>query len=334
MLELFLNDTSAAIFTLDATGCILAANPYVEKVFGYASGELLGQSIDVIIPVNALNPNQDSMFTYWQAPGSAVVGAGEQLIGKHKNGSRFRISAYLSPLLSSKGLQVLCIVRNQDSLWPQLSEAAIILLDALEKEKRQIAFYLQTGLLDEMDTIYDQLKNKDQNIIDADRLLAMIDRGRSICENIYPRKLHANGLDKAISAHSQELAKTSRNLSISLNLMPERGQLDQRTRLVLFRAYQQAIANIFQHASASCVQILFTFDKDRIILEINDDGRGFELPESWQASAMKDKYGLIKTIMEVNALEGRITIDTSPGGGTSVRLELPNRSYHPEPFQG
>ena len=55
MFEIFLNDTSKVIFTLDSAGEILAVNPYVEKNFGYTPEELLGQSIDVLIPVNMLN---------------------------------------------------------------------------------------------------------------------------------------------------------------------------------------------------------------------------------------------------------------------------------------
>ena len=334
MFEIFLNDACKVIFTLDSAGEILAVNPYVEKIFGYTPEELLGQSIDVLIPVNMLTPHQDSMFTYWQAPSSVVVGSGERMVGRRKNGSRFKISAYLAPLLSSKGLQALCVVRNEERSGLNLSDAAIIMLDVMEKENRQLAERIHTDLINEMDRFYGELKYKDQKLVQADILLASIDRGRSICQEIYPSDLFSEGLDKIISNHSQKIANAHRNFSITLDLMPDGARLDQRTQLVLFRGYQQVISNILRHAHATSVQILLAFDKDRIILEIDDNGLGFELPEHWEDLAKQNQYGLIKTAAEVNAIEGRIIIATSPGEGTSVRFVLPNRTYHLERHQG
>ena len=187
--------------------------------------------------------------------------------------------------------------------------------------------FIQT-LINEMDRFYGESKYKDQKLVQADILLALIDRGRLICQEIYPSDLFSEGLDKIISNHSQRIANAHRNFSITLDLMPDGARLDQRTQLVLFRGYQQVISNILRHAHATSVQILLAFDKDQIILEIDDNGLGFELPEHWEDLAKQNQYGLIKTAAEVYAIEGQMIIATSPGEGTSVRFVVPNRTYH------
>jgi signal transduction histidine kinase len=95
-------------------------------------------------------------------------------------------------------------------------------------------------------------------------------------------------------------------------------------RLALFRIYQHAISNVIRHAEAHNVMISLSINAENVILEIKDDGKGFELPARWIELAREDHLSLVGTAERAQAINARLTIETAPGA---------NQAWLPSPFR-
>ena len=89
----------------------------------------------------------------------------------------------------------------------------------------------------------------------------------------------------------------------------------------LLRIAQGAIANVIQHAHATTATISLTMDRDRLRFVIADDGVGFE-PGRAESGRRSDSFGLQATQERVDQLGGVLTIDSKPGGGTTLAVDL------------
>ncbi len=100
--------------------------------------------------------------------------------------------------------------------------------------------------------------------------------------------------------------------------------------VTLLRAVQEALANIRKHAQASQVTLTLTYMDDQVILDVQDDGQGFDplaqpleiIPG--ERPAESHGYGLVGLRERVQALGGSLTLESAPGEGTALALVLPN----------
>jgi len=100
-------------------------------------------------------------------------------------------------------------------------------------------------------------------------------------------------------------------------------KLDFDTEINLYRLIQEALNNVKKHADASCVGIRLVASSPNIILRIEDDGKGFDVNERL-ASALSGKRMGIKSMEErVGLLEGIMKIQSRPGQGTKIFIEVP-----------
>ncbi len=106
--------------------------------------------------------------------------------------------------------------------------------------------------------------------------------------------------------------------STALAPLPENLPLD--LQLALQRIVSEGLVNIKKHARASHAWISLQVREGCLMLEINDDGCGFELS---QVHSQPDRYGLIGVEERVIHLGGRFDINTSPGDGTTLDVVLP-----------
>jgi PAS domain S-box-containing protein len=97
--------------------------------------------------------------------------------------------------------------------------------------------------------------------------------------------------------------------------------LDPRRKLALFRIAQEAMDNVRAHAQAGHVHIGITGRHDRIVLSIEDDGRGFD-SSKWTA---EDRTGMGLLLCEERAVQlgGTLTVESAPGRGTILIAEIP-----------
>jgi signal transduction histidine kinase len=139
---------------------------------------------------------------------------------------------------------------------------------------------------------------------------------RGLVETLRPVDLDADGLAGALGKRVELLRRVH---DVRIGLTVTGGRLRDRTveREVLLVA-GEALANALRHADADSVEV--TLDTgDPVRLEVADDGAGFDLAETLQHS---HRLGLASMRERAEALGGTLEIDTAPGAGTRVVLEV------------
>jgi formate hydrogenlyase transcriptional activator len=98
------------IVVVDATGIITLANQEIERQFGYARGELIGQAVDILLP-ESLRParaaHREGFMTMAEA---RPIGAGRHLFGRRRDGSQFPVEIGLNPIATDDGNFVITVV--------------------------------------------------------------------------------------------------------------------------------------------------------------------------------------------------------------------------------
>jgi signal transduction histidine kinase len=114
-------------------------------------------------------------------------------------------------------------------------------------------------------------------------------------------------------------------LTFELDLAKDRQTLPENVRLALFRIYQNGISNVLRHAQAKNVNVRFAFDDEQIMLDIRDDGKGFDVPRRWIELVRQGQLGLAIAAERVEAIGGSLKIESQPGAGTLVSAFVPRQ---------
>jgi signal transduction histidine kinase len=93
--------------------------------------------------------------------------------------------------------------------------------------------------------------------------------------------------------------------------------LPQDIALCLFRVAQEALRNAIKHSGATTVSVHLKGARDRLVLTIADDGRGFD------AEAAHGGLGLISMKERIEQVGGTLRIRSQPGGGTCLEVSTP-----------
>jgi len=101
-----------AIIASDAGGRITQANAQVERFFGYSKAELLGQSIDILVPERFRRTHPAHRNDYSERPRVRQMGAGLELYARRKDGSEFPVDIMLGPVQTEAGQIVLSVIRD------------------------------------------------------------------------------------------------------------------------------------------------------------------------------------------------------------------------------
>jgi two-component system sensor histidine kinase DevS len=100
------------IIVADEAGEILLANRQIEQSFGYERGDLLGRSVDDLLPESSRQVHRAHRTRYRVEPRPRAMGVGLELLGRRADGSVFPVEISLSPLKTDDGLRVVAVVRD------------------------------------------------------------------------------------------------------------------------------------------------------------------------------------------------------------------------------
>src|SRR5437762_1534282 len=101
-----------AIVIVDDHGKIISINRLAEEMFGYTRAELIGNDVEMLIPVRHLSAHVGHRTKYTNEPRRRPMGTGQQLSGRRKDGSEFPVEISLSPFTSPEGTQIISIIRD------------------------------------------------------------------------------------------------------------------------------------------------------------------------------------------------------------------------------
>lgn len=151
-----------------------------------------------------------------------------------------------------------------------------------------------------------------ENLVEARRLVAAL----------RPEILESSSLPEALERLAERWSESS-GIAAEINIAGDEIRLPQDLQITLLRAAQEALSNVGRHAGAKEVSITLSYAGDLIILDVNDDGRGFD-PDSPKPRPNGDGgFGLAAMRERVESLGGRLAIESSPGEGTTLAVHLP-----------
>lgn len=101
-----------AIVMVNAIGLVLLVNSHTEQLFGYGRGELLGKSVELLLPERFRHAHVGHRTKYFVAPRPRSMGAGLELYGLRKDGTEFPVEISLSPLETEDGTLATAAIRD------------------------------------------------------------------------------------------------------------------------------------------------------------------------------------------------------------------------------
>jgi signal transduction histidine kinase len=107
-------------------------------------------------------------------------------------------------------------------------------------------------------------------------------------------------------------------------------RLPPPVEVALYRIVQEAVRNAAKHSRASRVDIRLQAQGREVLCTVKDDGRGFDVPATLARKGDRG-LGLIGMRERLNALGGRLTIESSPGRGTELRITIPMGEHDADP---
>lgn len=148
-------------------------------------------------------------------------------------------------------------------------------------------------------------------------------QARRVVQDLRPEILEASSLPHAIAREADKwsertgVASAVTTTGAALPLPPE-------AEVTLLRAVQESLANVHRHARASHVSITLSYMPDRVLLDVQDDGQGFD-PET-HVQLDDGGFGLTAMRQRAEALAGAVYVESSPGQGTTIVVEIPRQN--------
>jgi signal transduction histidine kinase len=150
----------------------------------------------------------------------------------------------------------------------------------------------------------------------SDLLHKTLDESRRIINGLRPPVLDEGGVVMAIDHLIQERLKSG--LQIAFDHSTEFERLAPSLEMAIFRIAQEALTNATKHSGSSTIEIVLNRQGDRVRLAVRDHGTGFT-----SIRASEGALGLRGIRERVRLLGGTVAIDSQPGKGTCVSVDLP-----------
>lgn len=133
--------------------------------------------------------------------------------------------------------------------------------------------------------------------------------------NLSPHMLYEVGLKSALEGLGEELSKEHGFRFVISG--DETDTMGEDLRVTLFQIVRELLINVVKHAEASQVNVFITQDATSLSIQVVDDGVGFDL------TSCKEGFGLAYIRQKVKFTGGTIDIQSAPGKGTRVIIEMP-----------
>lgn len=323
---------------VSADGTIRAANPRVEKLFGWTLEELEGEPIEVLLPERLRDVHVGHRTDFAQNPHNRPMGAGLDLRGRARDGTEFPVEISLSPWRREDDVMIICSVRDVTEVrrLQNFSEGA---LRATEDERQRIARELHDDTAQRLATLILRVRqlamqNDDERraeIFEEVRgeIVDAADGVRRMSRGLRPPEIEELGLGPSLIAHARTL-RESGVFVVTTDLDDVESHLDETAKLAVYRIVQEAISNARRHSGADTASVSLRRTNGAIIAEISDRGCGFDPAAVVQGAR---GLGLIGMQERATMIGGRVIKKTAPGKGTTIRVVIPAHGAR-EPQKG
>jgi PAS domain S-box-containing protein len=327
----------SAMLLVAADGTIRMVNRNGELLFGYPRAELLGRSVEVLVPQRFRDAHPAMRSGYLGSPSVRAMGAGRDLYGLRSDGSEVPIEIGLNPLREGDGVYVLASIiditqrkRGEDLLRASLAEKEMLLREIHHRVKNNMQ-------------VVSSLLSLQAGNVDEPRYLAMFEecQARVRAMALIHEKLYASGNLASLDGgdYVRELAgmlvrsHAHRRSDVRLDLATESIALDAQTAIPVGLILNELVTNAFKHAfpasrrDGGVVRVALQRDgAGTCTLLVGDDGCGVAADPGAGTSR---GLGLRMVRALVRQIDGELA--TLPPPGTTFRITFTARETHPMP---
>ncbi|MFC2010996.1 sensor histidine kinase, partial [Chloroflexota bacterium] len=144
---------------------------------------------------------------------------------------------------------------------------------------------------------------------------------RRVVIGLRPPALEELGLSHALRQSLEDLKADGLVCRFSEVGAPLR--LPPSIEITVYRVVQEALNNIRKHAKATKANLRLLFQEDKFLVEIRDNGRGFDLSQTMDSAISVGHMGLLGMKQRAEMMGGDIRIKTDEGTGTTITLSIP-----------
>jgi two-component system CheB/CheR fusion protein len=326
------------IVVVDAGGRIVLANERAERLFGYPREELMGAPVDILLPDSLRGSHAAHREAYMRRPATRPMGTSLQLLAQRRDGSEFPVEISLSPFKAGDETLVVSIVR--DITERRRLEAEREQLRAIadtERERQRIAMDLHDGIIQSIYAVGLNLESAAADVETApaeavaqvnqaiDRLNDTIRDLRGYILDLRPVRYGGDLVDSLQSLVAEFEANSLINTAMDIaSALP--GLLEEQ-ETAIFHIAQEALNNARKHSRATRLSIQLRGRDGAVRLQIEDNGTGFDpgadLPE--------EHRGMRNMLSRAASVGGMLRVETAPGAGTNVMVEIPVHTRNGEP---
>jgi signal transduction histidine kinase/streptogramin lyase len=197
-------------------------------------------------------------------------------------------------------------------------------------ERSRMARELHDTLLQGMSAVSMQLNSIRARLSDApegprrelelvqDTVTRCLEETRRVVWNLRERGAGGGDLGAALTRFARRIAQGS-TATCEVRVDGSPAHLPHAVEDQLFRIGQEALTNAIKHAKAKRIEAVLNYHAERVSLTISDDGQGFDPA----ASPGPDHFGLVGLRERAAAIDARLDVRSTPGGGTTVTAEVP-----------
>ena len=209
------------------------------------------------------------------------------------------------------------------------------ILESQEEERKRIARELHDSIVQVLTNLVhkceicmkivdvDPIRSKLELEIMAKTIRDAIGEMRNIIYDLRPMSFDDLGLDITLERAVKSIdAETEMN--VTLNIEGEKKDLSGIVQLTIFRIVQECANNSIKYSKGKNLNIKVSYEENSVILEISDDGIGFDyIEDKPNHNNEHTGFGLNMMRERVDLLSGYIDIETSIGNGTIIRVDIP-----------
>lgn len=152
-----------------------------------------------------------------------------------------------------------------------------------------------------------------------------IDSVRQFSRDLRPLALEDLGLVAAMQYLVNQLVQRE-GIEVHFEYEGTPEGLPTDMEVAIYRILQEALNNIKKHAQATEVEVLAQFNDRQIILMVQDNGHGFDMPELITDFASRGSFGVMGLQERAQLFGGKVELDSKPDEGTTIRLIMPRES--------
>jgi signal transduction histidine kinase len=145
---------------------------------------------------------------------------------------------------------------------------------------------------------------------------------RRLSQDLRPSALDRLGLVPALEWLASDIQKRS-GIDIKVETHGISRRFSPEVELVLFRIAQEALRNAWRHSRATGAEVTVEFGERKIRITVNDNGKGFDLPDATGDLVKQGRLGLAGMQERIQLVGGSLRIESKPGKGTTVVIEAP-----------